>query len=148
MSIEMKIDEWFGNEPSAERKSAVRNVICVMLADGKIDPRERIFLKAVCKRVGITDQELADLMSNLTSIEFVSVKDDKERVLQLCDMVFMMLADGKIDKNELAFCMMAAHRLGFHPRVVQELITKIIEDIKRGQMQKGVTKDVEDFLKG
>jgi len=148
MSIELDIDKWFGGEPSAARKSAVRNVIGIMLADGKIDPRERTFLKAVCKRVGITEQELGDLMRNLSGIEFVPVKDDKERVMQLCDMVFMMLADGEIDKRELAFCTVVAQRLGFQPKVVQNLIAKIIADIKRGLLQQGVTKDVADFLKG
>jgi len=148
MSIEMKIDKWFGNDHSAERKTAVRNVIGIMLADGKIDPRERTVLKAVCKRVGITEQEVADLMGNLGSSEFVAAKDDRERVLQLCDMVFMMLADGKIDKSELVFCMAAACRLGFHPKVVEGLIAKIVKDVNQGHLRKNVTKDVADFLKG
>ena len=148
MSIELNIDKWFGGEPSAARKSAIRNVIGIMLADGKIDPRERIFLKAVCKRVGITEQELADLVRNPAGAKFVPPKDDKERLMQLCDMVFMMLADAEIDKRELAFCIAGAGRLGFHAKVVQDLIAKIIASIKRGASQQGVTNGVREFLRG
>ncbi len=148
MTTGLDIDKWFGGDLTAGRKSAVRNVIGVMLADGKIDPREKAFLKVVCNRVGITRQELADLVRNPAGIEFVRPKDDQERAIQMCDMVFMMLADGEIDRRELEFCMVAAQRLGFHPKVVPELTAKIIANIKGGRSQQRVTSGVADFLRG
>ena len=148
MGLEQQIDQWFGSTPSKERQSAVRNAIGVMLADGKIDPRERAFLKAVCARVGITESELAELVKDPDKVEFVSPKDESERVMQLCDMIFMMLADGQIDKRELAFVIGAAERLGFPREVVPKLTAKIVSDINQGVAQQGVTNGVNDFLRG
>ncbi len=144
----MDIGTWFGGTPAKERQSAVRNAIGVMLADGKVDPREMTFLKAVCHRVGITEKELKNLIDDPASISFVPPKDAAERAMQLCDMVFMMLADGDIDQREMAFCIGAAERLGFPPKVVPDLTGKIIAAIKGGSSQQRVTKDVSDFLSG
>lgn len=148
MGLEQQIDQWFGSTPSKERQSAVRNAIGVMVADGKIDPRERQFLKAVCGRVGITESELAELVKDPGKIEFVAPDDDQERMMQLCDMIFMMLADGQIDKREMAFCIAAAQRLGLPAAVVPKLTAKIVSDIQQGGSQQRVTSGVSDFLKG
>ena len=51
----------FKSQSQKERETAVKNVIAVMLADGKIDPNEMKFLSMVCQRAGVSEKELKNI---------------------------------------------------------------------------------------
>ena len=50
------------SQSQKETETAVKNVIAVMLADGKIDPNEMKFLSMVCQRAGVSEKELKSIL--------------------------------------------------------------------------------------
>ncbi len=135
--------DFFEARESKEKKAAIMNVIAVMLADGRIDDREKTLLGRVCQRVGLGLDQLEEMLSNPSKVQFVVPASPKERLLQLVDMVFMMLADEEIDARELAVTDNFARRLGFSARNVRQLVTGIIEGVKRGHTRLQVSDDVD-----
>lgn len=124
---------WFETRTSKQRKSAVMNAICVMMADGKIAEEEMAVLGAVGARAGLTEAELQDLLDNPESVKFTPPDTIEERFGQVSAAVFMMMVDGEIDAREFAYCCKLAKHLGFDadgaPAMVKELIKAIQDDI-------------------
>lgn len=122
----------FEGRAAKERKSALVNVLGVMVADGKIDINEQVFLAKVAVRLGMNEKEFKKVLANPSAVEFTPPKDNKERVYQLLDLITMMLADGQITQREMELCINVASRLGFATATVPTLINGIIQRAKQG----------------
>ncbi len=124
----MDVSELFGgmSASEAEKRTAIMNVVSVMVADGRIDPRELVMLETIRKRLKISKEELNNIIKNPQSIEFVRPSSETERRAQLVDMVFMMMADEKIEKSELKTVVKFGVTLGFNPERVRIMIKSII----------------------
>lgn len=134
------------SQSQKERETAVKNVIAVMLADGKIDPNEMKFLSMVCQRAGISEKELKNILQKPQSIKFTPAKSPNDRMQQLIDMVWMMLADGQIDQREMDMCITLATHLGFKPSAVGALVQHIISELKRNREKQQVNIDLNSWL--
>ncbi|MDY6862169.1 MAG: TerB family tellurite resistance protein [Thermodesulfobacteriota bacterium] len=137
---------WFESQASKEKKSAVKNIVAVMLADGKITPQEQQFLSMVCKRVGVSDKELKEILKKPQNVKFIPAKSERDRLFQLMDVVYMMIVDGTIDRREMALCVTIATQLGFRPLSVVDIVNNIVAKIKQGKDRRQVSVDVEAFL--
>jgi uncharacterized membrane protein YebE (DUF533 family) len=124
---------WFEGKSKKEKKSALKNVIAVMLADGIIDAAERRFLTAVCKRLNLSENEAHKILNDQKGVKFVVPKAKEERVRQLVDSIFMMMADGKIEPREMDTCMCIAARFGFSPSIVPRVVADIVNAIRGGR---------------
>lgn len=130
---------WFQSRSVSERRSAVKNVIAVMMADGKISDEEKAFLAMVCKRVGVSPSELEEMLGQLTDIRFVKPKDANECAAQLFDAVLMMMADGDISSREMTLCRAIALGLGFRPAAVDRVIELVVDAARRHQTSGGAS---------
>ena len=137
---------WFESQSTKEKKSTVKNVIAVMLADGKITSEEEELLAAVCVRVSLSPAELKSILDDPQSVSFTPAKAPKERIMQLLDVVFMMMIDGEIDQREMRFCQAIATQLGFPASAVPKLVMAIIEGIKKGRERTSVASEIEGLL--
>ena len=122
---------WFESRSSRQRKSAVMNAICVMMADGKVEEAEKVALAAVCARAGITEAELEELLDHPDRVKFVAPDSVEERFYQVADAVFMMMVDGEVDAREFVYCSAFAERLGFDADIVPGMVKDLIEAIQR-----------------
>jgi len=137
---------WFESQSTRERKSTVMNAVAVMAADGKITPEEKTLLAVVCTRVGLSPDELKSVLEHPEKVAFTPASDQKGRIMQLLDAVFMMMIDGEIDRREMELCQAIAIKLGFPSSVVPKLVTAIIEAIKKGQKRGSVASEVEKII--
>ena len=137
---------WFESRSVREKKTAVKNVIAVMLADGRIDPSEMKFLAIVCKRVGISERDLKDILDNPQSITFTPADSLDERMKQLLDIVLMMLADGHIDERELDLCISIGRLLGFQPSAITRTVEAVVDQVERSRRDVYVN-DIATFLR-
>lgn len=139
---------WFDGRSSMEKKTAVMNAVVVMGADGRIDDKELAFLFAICKRVGMSEAELKEIIDDPSSVKFTVPTDPNERASMLIDIVFMMMVDGNIDRREMDLCMQIASRLGYKPVVVPKLVGAVIDAIKQGKSREQVGFSVDSYLGG
>jgi uncharacterized tellurite resistance protein B-like protein len=136
---------WFESRSKKEQKTAAMNLLAVMGADRQVTSAEEAFFKAACGRIGISQKDLADIHSDLSKgkVNFVVAKDQKERVRQMIDMIFMMMVDGKIDQREMDICTSIGARLGFNPSGIRILVDKIVDAINKGNSEAQIIKVAE-----
>jgi len=123
-------DQWLGGQQKHEQKSLFLNAFLVAMADHKLEPAEAAVLKAIQKRLGLSDQEVKQILANPADITFTPPKTPQERFSHLVDLVFLMLIDGNIDPAEARLVVNFATLLGFKPAVVPALVQRIAQDIK------------------
>ena len=100
-------------------------------ADGVVDQSELAAIAMVMQRDGLTDADFKRCIEDPKSINYQIPASDRERNLYLADMIMLMLADGDINKNELLLCKLTAVSLGFKHDIVDNVITRLIEQIKK-----------------
>jgi len=137
---------WFEGKDAKRRKSALVTVLQVMVADGKVDPSEKMFLAKVCARLGVKEKELKKVLANPSAVQFTPPNDNKERIFQLFDVILMMLADGRIDQREMDLCIYAGRRLGFPQATVPKLVNGIIERANQGADRSEVAVEFSNIL--
>lgn len=128
----MSIKDLFNRGDKAKRMSHVRNLIALAGADGNVSDDELLYISRVAGESGMTEKELKQILGNPEKIKFVVPKKDDDKIAQLYDLVLMMMADGELDENEVAFCRIMAMRLGFSPLAIDVMVKNIIDLIASG----------------
>ncbi len=128
----MGILNWFKrNDTNKEKLSHLKNLIALSMADGKLEKAELASISAVMSREGLTQEDLEKCINNPKSIDFVPPTSDDMRIRYLKDMVYLMMIDGNIDKNEIMVCKITAEMLGFRHEVIDAIVMDTIEEIKK-----------------
>jgi len=107
------------------------NAALIMLTDGKTKPEELEVLSRVAKRLGLTQNEIDEILQSSGQIEFTWPESNKEKVSQLVDMVVMMGADGDIEAHEKGLCLTLAAGLGFNTAKVAAFLDNLPEHIDK-----------------
>ena len=127
----MGIFDFFTSNEKRVQLSHLKNLVALMLADGKIEKAELAAIAAVCSREGLTDADLKRCIESPESIDFVPPSDNLQRIQYLKDMVLLMMSDGDIDTKEMLVCKMTAEVLGFKHEVIDAMLLDIIADLKK-----------------
>ena len=117
----MSLFNIFGSE-SEKRKSHIKNLIAVAMADGHLDKEEWDFLMNIAQNLGMETDEIQNIKNNPDDVKFTPPKKFEEKIQQLEDLVAVMMIDGDIDKNEIEICKKIALNLDLLPRVIHDLI--------------------------
>lgn len=132
----MQQDTKTAAEPlTPEMKSTLRNVIAIMLADGKIEDTEQKYLDDVCRRIGAGREDVEEILSNLSGSRYSVPDNPRERICQLLDMVYMMASDGCVDHREMEVCIQLAECMGFDAAVVKTIVKSVDKGTEREQIQ-------------
>ncbi|MGK7395422.1 MAG: hypothetical protein ACNS62_12675 [Candidatus Cyclobacteriaceae bacterium M3_2C_046] len=123
--------DWFGNKTKT-KKSHLKNLLEVALADGNLDKNEVLLLHSLGKRFNISPEEIDQIKNNPQTINFHPPKSNKERFNQIYDLVCMMMIDGQINRHELDICKLFALKLGFMPLIVDDFVRIITDNVSRG----------------
>jgi len=138
----MDWSELFGSAGKQEQKSQFMNAFLVMMADKNIDPREMVLLELIRKRIGLSKEDVKEVIKNPQSVKFTPPKGEKERFAHLVDLVFMMMIDGKIEPSEARIVGDFAVMLGFKKESVPALLKVIADRIRSNQNRSSVITDV------
>jgi uncharacterized tellurite resistance protein B-like protein len=122
----------FDSKDKKNRMSHMLNLLAVACADGKFEQSEIDLFLQIGKRIGITEDELRRVIQNPGSVKLTAPDNDTDRIALLYDMVLMMMVNGDIDENEVLYCKNTAIRLGFNHKVIDVMVTKVIEMVKKG----------------
>jgi uncharacterized tellurite resistance protein B-like protein len=128
----MNLLELFDSRDKKRRLSHMRNLIALACADGSIEESELNLIFKMGARSGLTTSELKRIMERPDSISFYPPASDREQVEQLYDMVLVMMVNGELHENEIAFCKITALRLGFNARIIDKMIKVTIDLIAKG----------------
>lgn len=116
----------------ATAKSHIRNLIEIATADGKFADEENELLLRIALRNGISAKRIEEIKANPGSIVFEVPGSDREKFIQLYDLVHMMIIDKEIHPEEARLCELFALRFGYPKDAVRELIDTIRNNIENG----------------
>ena len=136
----MSIVEQFDHPERKQDKEHFKHLIQVALADGIIEDMELKMLHRLGKNMGLTDPEIDDLLESTKKSSYNPPYELAKRFEQLYGIVKMVLADGKIDNNEMRMTTGLALKSGFVEQEIPALLSLLISGIKNGE-------DEEDLFK-
>lgn len=124
----------FSSRKKREKLSHSKSLVAIAMADGKVLKSELTTIAMICKREGLTEDDLQRCQNSPDSIDFTPPKDMGTRLRYLRDLVLVMICGSDIDSNEMHGCKLAAIALGFNPQIVEAMVGDIINDL-RNNMQ-------------
>ena len=128
----MKFLEFFKKDQLDIKKSYLKQLIKVAKADGELEANEYEFILKVAKRLDSSEAEVQDVEENLQTIVTEEPSGEEERFQFLYDLVWIMMVDADIDKQEEQLCARMADRLGFKHELVRNLIAAIQRHTNQG----------------
>ena len=112
----------FKTDHAGVRKSHVKNLITVAMADGEVGSDEWTLLVDIARMLGVTEDEIKTIQSNPEAVKFLPPKKFDDRVQQVSDLVAMMTIDGHINPRELELCKKISLRLDILPRIIDDIV--------------------------
>lgn len=132
----MGIFEKFKNtiEPNElkRKKSHLKNLYSVAMADGKLTNEEFDFLLSVANKLYINPSVVQNVIHFPDDISFYIPPHDREKLDQIYDCVCMAVIDGEFNEREISMCKLVSVKLGFRPIVVDHIIEHILHSVIKG----------------
>ncbi len=100
----------------------IKNLVALAKVDGHVHSDEVALLFRLAEKYNYDPQKIRDMLDGDVEIAPEIPQLYSQRLGQLYDLVEMMLADNKIDENELEFCEHMAELYGFESKVIQSMI--------------------------
>ena len=118
------------NQPSIEdvlnthqkKLAFFQNLILVAAADGNLDSDEGNLLLTIGNKLGLTFEEVAPIVDNLSVLTFVIPSEGLQKTMELQTLVQMMIGDGHIHDREYTLCLEYAHRIGYSKDILDDMI--------------------------
>jgi uncharacterized tellurite resistance protein B-like protein len=118
----------FKTDHDGIRRSHVKNLISVAMADGHLDHGEWELLLSICKVMEITEEEIQEIKRTPESVKFVPPKKYEDKVQQIQDLVSIMTIDGEINAKELELCKKISLKLDILPQMVDKILSDMFPD--------------------
>lgn len=121
----MELLKIFKADLSRVRKSHVKNLITVAMADGELNSDEWDLLVTIAKSLGATESEITNIKNHPETIQFTPPKKYDEKVRQVSDLVAVMTIDGHINPREVELCKKISLKLDILPRIVDDIVADL-----------------------
>lgn len=113
----------FGTRTPTELEARVIPVLHMMAIDGKVHENEQAMLQAHLDKLGISRSRAQELLATAGAGRNTPLPTEMEHKIELLTIASMvMLCDGDVAPQELAFLLFLAGRMGIPAPVVQQAI--------------------------
>lgn len=126
--------------------SHVRNLVALAYADGKFSDEERQYVANVATEVGMTADEMKQIINDPDGIRFIMPENDIEKIEQLYDLILLMMIDGDLNENEMIFCRAMAIKMKIPYQVVDEMVAKVINFITDNLYVEDVINELAEMM--
>ena len=118
----------FASRSSSERKASFLACISMSLQDGHMDPREVKACLHIGARLGCTESEIRDVMTNPGSVQMQLPRAEKDRAALLLDLLVVAHADGEFTEDEMKAFAQMAMALDYTPEQAGVLLALVKTD--------------------
>ena len=126
----MSLFNVFNKNEEAKNKSHIKNLLEVAISDGELDDRELELIITIAGKFDIAREEVVTMKENHKDIEFTPPSSYSAKVKLMEDLVKVLLADKKIEEEEIKICKELAIKLKLNSLVVDDLIDSILNSLK------------------
>jgi len=114
------------------KKSHLKNLFSIAMADGKLTNEEYDFLLLVAQRMYLDKSIIQNVINFTDDISFYVPSHDKEKLDQIYDCVCMALIDGDLNEREIGTCKLISAKMGFRPAIIDQIVEHILNSILKG----------------
>ena len=129
-----------------EKQSHLSNLISLAYADGILKEDEEQLLVDIGKKMGISEEEVLKKLNNPVKQKFLIPEKETVRYHQLYDFLSMIMIDGDIHPNEVRILKKYAKKLKFKEDIVDPLIDKTKEYLKKGYKSNAIQSNLKDLI--
>lgn len=115
----------FKSDKEGIRRSHVKNLISVALADGNLSKEEWNLLVYLAEKFEMSESQILEIRDNPDTVDFVAPKTYEESALQIEDLIMVMTIDREIDPTEVTLIKRIALKLNILPQMVDDIISRI-----------------------
>lgn len=115
---------FFEHQYLTYKKNHIRNLLALAKADGHMHEKEEKLLYKIGKRYGLKEKQVAALIASDEKYKINIPDNHNDKMDLLYDLIWMVHADERIDKNEVEFCEGVVKRFGMKKELVKWLIKK------------------------
>ena len=112
--------------------------------DGDFAGEEKLHILMLGKANGLSEEEIRDLVDNPVPIPDLSTLSSEEKFDYLYQIVQLMKIDNQVYLSEIKYCEELAEKLGFKPKVIAALSSRVYADpsitADRDSLKKAVKK--------
>jgi uncharacterized tellurite resistance protein B-like protein len=113
---------FFEHQYLSYKKNHIKNLLALARADDHMHKKEINLLHRIGKKYGLKKWQMEELMASKEKFE-INVPDNfNDRMNLLYDLILMVYADQKVEKQEIAFCQDVAKRFGLKKEIVEWLL--------------------------
>lgn len=113
---------FFESRSKKERLTVMQSAIIMAMADGELAEEEIAACAKVATRLGLSDSELNQVLSNPDSIDATIPESKVDRALNIADLAMVANADGVVDKSESEFLARMAIAYGITPEEYAKIL--------------------------
>ena len=132
MGLFEKLKNTIDTSEVKRKKSHLKNLYSIALADGMLSNREFDFMLSVASKIYLNPSVVQNVINFPDDISLYIPENDREKLDQIFDCVLMSAIDGEINEREISTCKLIAAKMGFRPVVVDHILDHIIESIIKG----------------
>jgi hypothetical protein len=144
MGIFEKLKYQIDTTESKLKKSHIKNLFSVALADGIMANVEFDYILEVADNMYVERAVVQNIYSNLNDVPFIVPLHEKQRLDQMFDLIQIALIDGDLDPREILTCKSIFIQFGYKP-VIFEILLNTIVDALRLQLFKDAV--IESFMR-
>jgi uncharacterized tellurite resistance protein B-like protein len=141
---------FFEHQYLSYKKNHIKNLLALARVDGHMHEKEERLLFKIGKRYGLKDRQIKEILDSKEKHQVIIPDNHNDKMNLLYDLLLMIHADEKVDKNEVKFFEDAVKKFGMKKEMVKWLldifdkegapIAGDWEDIKKEAKEKYVAK--------
>ncbi|MFT4739128.1 MAG: putative tellurite resistance protein B-like protein [Cyclobacteriaceae bacterium] len=114
--------------------------------DGVVVQDEIDLIKQIGKANGMSSDEISQCFDDPDHVENLDQLSDDEKYEYIYSIVQLMKIDGRLYKEEIAFCSKISSKLGYDQQVLMELILKIYSDPQISTDKETLKSTIQKYL--
>ncbi len=115
------------SEDTKAKKSHIKNLFSVALADGRLENIEFEFILNVADNLYLRRETVQQIHGSLNDIPLYIPNHEKQKLDQIYDLVSLALIDGQLNDQEILVCKNISIQFGYRPVIVELMIKTIVD---------------------
>ncbi|WP_258105793.1 TerB family tellurite resistance protein [Marinoscillum sp. MHG1-6] len=128
------------------RRTHLNLLVQLARIDGVVVQEEIDLIKQIGEANGMSSDDITGCFEDPTLIEDLSGLTEDEKYEYIYSIVQLMKIDGRLYKEELAFCARMASKLGYDEGVLLELMLKIYSDPHLSADKELIKDTIQEYL--
>lgn len=114
---------FFEHQYLSYKKNHIKNLLALAKVDGHLHQKEEKLLLKIARRYGLKERQLKEILDSKEKHKVIVPDNHNDKMNLLYDLLLMIYADEKVDKNEVEFFEDAVKKFGMKKEMVNWLFT-------------------------